>query len=274
MKSIQDTIPGRLAESPREQSLLLFQVFTQEPKTSHPSCLRSRSTALGVRASLSRLQRLRRGSGWAGGRACLPPSWWAEGLGLSRGSPDIPPTPQGHSHRPCSAELPRAHGRVLRSPGGAWVSRAAFYTDAAPTPDRYPAHPSLSLDSHSGCAWAAVLPCPQGRFSRPPRGAGDRDRRGEQQGWRCLPTAAQPRPGGRRGTGDTRKAWRLVGARPLLPQGRVGIIQKWDLPGGEPQPERGGAGGCVVRGGVTTPQGLPPHQGRSFPGAGPCRGIS
>lgn len=211
MKSIQDTIPGRLAESPREQSLLLFQVFTQEPKTSHPSCLRSRSTALGVRASLSRLQRLRRGSGWAGGRACLPPSWWAEGLGLSRGSPDIPPTPQGHSHRPCSAELPRAHGRVLRSPGGAWVSRAAFYTDAAPTPDRYPAHPSLSLDSHSGCAWAAVLPCPQGRFSRPPRGAGDRG----QESVSSRAGDASPRPpspvleeGEELGTPGMRGGWR------------------------------------------------------------------
>lgn len=83
---------------------------------------------------------------------------------------------------PCSDELPGAHGRALWSPrpspeepGGAWVSQAAFYTDAAaPTPDRYPAHPSLSLDLHSGCAWAAVLPCPQGRFLRPLRGAGDR----------------------------------------------------------------------------------------------------
>lgn len=65
--------------------------------------------------------------------------------------------------------------------------------------------------------------------------------------------------------GDTRKAWRLAGARPLLPQGRVGIIQKRDLPRGEPRPKRGGADGPVVRVGMTTPQGLPPNPRAELP---------
>lgn len=64
---------------------------------------------------------------------------------------------------------------------------------------------------------------------------------------------------------DTRKAWRLAGARPLLPQGQVGIIQKRDLPRGEPRPECGGADGPVVRVGMTTPQGLPPNPRAELP---------